>query len=364
MIMLYGTDWLASVELEKLIIEEHKGSECFHLEESLILEVRNIERLMQMIGGSEEPLFFFDSLKEGAVICRKFGRSLYTLLRRGVVTITHTLPYHEMNPYVEVYFKHVDKLSSFCEFWPVDAMRGKVAESFVLAANDLVSELRCELSSADFKSILKRFKRASLKRTKGLERYIDDLFQQHARMLVLRIDLSYEGGYLSGRLDFDSDISAVKRHWSKMQTDLHKGKPVSGLLGFVCKLEYGHLKGFHFHLLLFYSGSEHRQDGGLARMIGEHWKNSVTEGRGRFYNCNANKQRYKNVGIGMISYDQSDRIDVLKNKVGAYLTKVDYWVRLSPSVGRSFSKGNSPKLSATKRGRKRSDGQIPRTRDV
>ena len=99
-------------------------------------------------------------------------------------------------------------------------------------------------------------------------------------------------------------------------------------------------------------------------MIGEHWKNSVTEGRGRFYNCNANKQRYKNVGIGMISYDQSDRIDVLKNKVGAYLTKVDYWVRLSPSVGRSFSKGNGPKLSATKRGRKRSDGQIPRTRDV
>jgi len=364
MIMLYGADWLASVELEKLIIEEHKGSEDFHLEQSLILEVRNIERLMQMVGSSEELLFYFIPLKEGAVVCRKLGRSLYALLRRGVVTITHTLPYHEMNPYVEVYFKHVDKLSSFCEFWPIDAMRGEVAESFVLAANDLVSELRCELSSADFKSILKRFKRASLKRTKGLEHYIDDLFKKHARMLVLRIDLSYEGGYLSGRHDFGSDISAVKRHWSKMQTDLHTGKPVSGLLGFACKLEYGHMKGFHFHLLLFYSGSEHRQDGGLARMIGEHWRNSVTDGRGRFYNCNANKQRYKNVGIGMISYDQSDRIEALKNKVAAYLTKIDYWVRLCPSVGRSFSKGNSPKLSETKRGRKRSYGYIAGTRDV
>lgn len=354
--MLYGNDWLASVELEKLVFEEHKGSECFHLEESLILEVKNIERLMQMIGSSVEPLFSFNPRKEEAVVCRNLGRRLFTVLRRGVATITHTLPYHEMNPYVEVYFKHADKLSSFCEFWPIDAMRGKVAESFVLAANDLVSELRCELSSADFKSILRRFKRASLKRTKGLERYIDDLFQKYARMLVLRIDLSYESGYLSGRLDFGTDLSVVKRHWSKMQKNLHKGKPVSGLLGFACKLEYGHLKGFHFHLLLFYSGSEHRQDGGLARMIGEHWQNSVTEERGRFYNCNSNKQRYRNVGIGMIKYDQKDRIEVLKNKVAAYVTKIDYWVRLSPSVGRSFFKGNSPKLSSTRRGRKRSNG--------
>nr|WP_267910539.1 inovirus-type Gp2 protein [Pseudomonas proteolytica] len=219
--------------------------------------------------------------------------------------------------------------------------------------NILVEFVRLELSSDAFKGVLKRFRKASLKRINSLEGYIDALFAQHSRMLVVRVDLSYQSGFVSGREDFYSDVKKVKAHWAKMQKDLHKGIPVDGLLGFACKLEYGQLKGFHLHLLLFYNGSNHRQDGVLAKMIGEYWRDSITAGAGRYFNCNAVKDKYRYLGIGMISFNQPDRVSALKNRVASYLTKVDYWIRLSPESGRSFFRGNMPKLKTVKRGRPR-----------
>ena len=97
----------------------------------------------------------------------------------------------------------------------------------------------------------------------------------------------------------------------------------------------------------------HRQDGVLARMVGEYWRDSITAGTGRYFNCNAVKDKYKYLGIGMISFNQLDRVSALKNRVASYLTKVDYWVRLSADSGRSFFRGNMPKLKTMKRGRPR-----------
>nr|WP_269835996.1 MULTISPECIES: inovirus-type Gp2 protein [Pseudomonas] len=222
--------------------------------------------------------------------------------------------------------------------------------------NDLVEFARLELSSDAFKAVLKRFRKASFKRVNSLEGYIDALFAQRSRMLVVRVDLSYQSGFVSGREDFYGDVKKVKVHWAKMQKDLHKGIPVDGLLGFACKLEYGQLKGFHFHLLLFYNGSNHRQDGVLARIVGEYWRDSITAGAGRYFNCNAVKDKYRYLGIGMISFNQLDRVSALKNRVASYLTKVDYWIRLSPESGRTFFRGNMPKLKSVKRGRPRAPG--------
>lgn len=55
----------------------------------------------------------------------------------------------------------------------------------------------------------------------------------------------------------------------------------------------------------------------------------------------------------MINFDQVEYIDALKRRVAAYLTKIDYWVRLSPGKGRAFFRGNMPRKTAVKRGRPR-----------
>ena len=265
-------------------------------------------------------------------------------------------PSHEVNPYVEVFFKCVDRVDELHLLRAWRDLRNGAAEDFLVRMNDLVEFVRLELASDAFKAVLKRFRKASFKRVSSLEGYIDALFAKHSRMLVVRVDLSYQSGFVSGREDFYGDVKKVKIHWAKMQKDLHKGIPVDGLLGFACKLEYGQLKGFHFHLLLFYNGSNHRQDGVLARMVGEYWRDSITAGAGRYFNCNAVKDKYRYLGIGMISFNQLDRVSALKNRVASYLTKVDYWIRLSPESGRSFFRGNMPKLKSVKRGRPRAHG--------
>lgn len=356
--MDHELDWIDEEGIQCLIVGNSNGYPVLRIEEGLILELRGIERLIREIAESQDILFSINtqSRSGGKVSCGRLGRSFVARLKKGVSMFKQNLPHHEVNPYVELFFKLVDDFRRLYHFVNLDAMRGVEAENFVRTMNDLASKARSELSSDSFKAIIKRFKKASLKRSKSLDNYIDALFEKHARMLVLRIDLSYVGGYLNGREDFGVDIKKVKRHWSKMQKDLYKEASVSGFLGFACKLEYGYLKGFHLHLLLFYNGSIHRQDGDLARMIGEYWRDSVTGGRGRFFNCNASKDKYKEVGIGMISFDQSDKIRVLKGKVAAYLTKIDYWVRLSSASGRSFFRGNTPKLGSMKRGRPRKKG--------
>ena len=353
--MISEVDWIDNGGALDLMVEEVGGLPVLRVEESLVLELRSIEKLMCELAVSKGFLFSSCTHKRDRIKIKaeRLGRNFVNELKRNKVIFERCFPSHEVNPYVELFFKCIDRIDDLhsLKVWPT--LRSGAAEAFLVRMNDLVEFVRLELSSDAFKAVMKRFRKASFKRVNSLEGYIDALFAQHSRMLVVRVDLSYQSGYVSGREDFYGDVKKVKAHWAKMQKDLHKGIPVDGLLGFACKLEYGQLKGFHFHLLLFYNGSNHRQDGVLARMIGEYWRDSITVGAGRYYNCNAVKDKYRYLGIGMISFNQLDRVSALKNRVASYLTKVDYWIRLSPESGRSFFRGNMPKLKSVKRGRPR-----------
>ncbi|NMX73298.1 inovirus Gp2 family protein [Pseudomonas sp. WS 5532] len=353
--MIDEVDWIDNGGSLDLMVEEVGGLPVLRVEESLVLELRSIEKLMCELADSKGFLFssYTHQLYGVKVKAERLGRYFVDKLKRGKGMLEQYFPCHVVNPYVEFFFRCVDRVDELHSLRVWRDLRNGAAEAFLVRMNDLVEFVRLELASDAFKAVLKRFRKASVKRVNSLEGYIDALFAKHSRMLVVRVDLSYQSGFVSGREDFYGDVNKVKVHWAKMQKDLHKGIPVYGLLGFACKLEYGQLKGFHFHLLLFYNGSNHRQDGVLARMVGEYWRDSITAGTGRYFNCNAVKDKYKYLGIGMISFNQLDRVSALKNRVASYLTKVDYWVRLSADSGRSFFRGNMPKLKTMKRGRPR-----------
>ena len=353
--MIDEVDWIDNGGSLDLMVEEVGGLPVLRVEESLVLELRSIEKLMCELADSKGFLFssYTHQLYGVKVKAERLGRYFVDKLKRGKGMLEQYFPCHVVNPYVEVFFRCVDRVDELHSLRVWRDLRNGAAEAFSVRMNDLVEFVRLELASDAFKAVLKRFRKASVKRVNSLEGYIDALFAKHSRMLVVRVYLFYQSGFVSGREDFYGDVSKVKVHWAKMQKDLHKGIPVDGLLGFACKLEYGQLKWFHFHLLLFYNGSNHRQDGVLARMVGEYWRDSITAGTGRYFNCNAVKDKYKYLGIGMISFNQLDRVSALKNRVASYLTKVDYWVRLSADSGRSFFRGNMPKLKTMKRGRPR-----------
>lgn len=326
------------------------------IEESLLTKLKMIEPLVLKVINSDGRLFYSIERRSGALAFQStaLGKQLLVALRSGQASFYYYFPLHDVNPYVGLLFRCAERVDNPLFFSYVTKVLSNEVSKAVEIMNGLVDDMKREASSDKFKSVIRKFSKAADKRAKSLDSYIDALFERHSRLLVIRLDLSYEAGFFRARNDLQGRLAQVKEDWAKMQRDLHKGVPVKGMLGFACKLEYGHLKKFHFHLLIFYDGAAYRKDVVLAKLIGEHWRYEVTKGNGRYFNCNNKKWGYKFRWVGVMSYFDSSLVLNLKTEVAAYLTKIDYWVRFSSDGGRSFFRGKMPKLDGVKRGRPRS----------
>ena len=95
----------------------------------------------------------------------------------------------------------------------------------------------------------------------------------------------------------------------------------------------------------------------FAKEMGKYWEDFVTEGRGNYWNVNANADHYEKMGrgaIGVISWNDTDKIENLKKYVVGYLCKMDQY--FSPKWGhklRLFRRGDFPDIPDIKRGRPR-----------
>lgn len=325
-------------------------------EEDVLLEkLKEIEPVVRLVVQSSEELFSVANNKRGNITLQAthLGKRLLKALKNGSGEFHCYFPLYELNPYVALLFECADRFDSILVLSSTTKLAPSEIEGEVVILNNLVDLLRVEGARHGFKAIIKKFVRAENKRAKSLDQYIDALFEKHSRMVVIRVDLSYRSGFFLDRTNLNADLAQVTAHWTKLRQDLHIGQPIEGMLGFSCKLEYGHHKGFHFHLLIFYSGAKYREDVVLADLIGEHWAQNVTSGSGMYYNCNKKKNEYQFPGIGVLNWFDKNLISNLKSKVAAYLVKTDYWLRLSAGSARSFFRGNMPKLESVKRGRPR-----------
>lgn len=323
------------------------------IEDGLLGRLKVIEPLVIEVINGDEQLFSVIKQANGRLSVRASatGKFLLKILRNGQIDFYYYFPVHEINPYVELLFGCSKKVHNLMLL--LYPSSGADVERAVMALNDVVEDIRTMGTGRDFKRLISRFSKAADKRAKSLDAYIDALFTVRSRLVVVRLDLSYESGLFCPGYKLRRPLLEVKKDWAKMQRDLHKGVPIEGLLGFACKMEYGHSKGFHFHLLAFYDGAIYRKDIVLAKLIGVHWQNVITKGEGRYFNCNNQQFKYLYRGIGVIGCHDTELINNLKGVVAAYLTKVDYWVRVSPSCGRAFFRGNMPRRIGVKRGRPR-----------
>ncbi|PUA19193.1 hypothetical protein C7W93_04705 [Glaciimonas sp. PCH181] len=113
-------------------------------------------------------------------------------------------------------------------------------------------------------------------------------------------------------------------------------------------LANGAEKGHHSHCILFFDGSKVLKDAYLAALIGRYWVDFITAGRGTFFDCNAEKGKYKYLGIGMISLgDDELRANLLR--VVKHLTKKDQYLRKKVSTHRLvFGPGHIPGVRRSK----------------
>ncbi|HHR5551440.1 TPA: YagK/YfjJ domain-containing protein [Klebsiella aerogenes] len=229
-----------------------------------------------------------------------------------------------------------------------------LTELSVTEATTISDVLRCfreEAQSVTHKRQLRNFQRAASKNLKSALDYVDHLFERHARLLVVRVDLSWRKDFVKNQ----TISTAMARQHRQCLFKRVKSHPLfQHCLGYIWKLEYGQYKGFHYHMCFFFNGSKVRGDITLARRIGELWEKEITNGQGLYFNCNAITGTYAQSGIGDIHHtDQTKRIAL--QKAIAYIAKVDTAVRLSlPQGARTFGRSECLLQTREKRGRVRS----------
>lgn len=308
------------------------------------------------------------SVKSNKAMGRKYihttdtGKFILDSLKVPISEIRKHFPMHQFNPFVELFIKEMEKRNLYELPCIIKCLSDDEVVLSVDGLNGAIAAIRQEGKSAKFKNIMSNFQRTMNKNYGELIQYIDALFDQFARLLVIRLDL----GYLKKHCwpcDVESAVTFddVKTHWGNMLKYLSTKLPDDCLAGFAYRVEYGLEKNFHIHAMIFLDGSKVLEDVTIARLIGEHWESIITEGKGLCWNCKANKNSYKSLGIGMINHFDAELRENLK-KAAIYLTKIDFYIKLvTPGNWRTFGKGNMPKQKNSKQGRPRKNAK-PRTK--
>lgn len=176
---------------------------------------------------------------------------------------------------------------------------------------------------------------AKTKCEKSVHKYIDQLHDQHSKLLAVRLDLGYskEHGKDMGLKDIKRDI--------KHMLDNRRGNHTlfEHQVGYVLKYEHTPCKGPHVHGLLLYDGQHVQKDPHVGEQLGRYWV-KTTDGKGVYYNCNRDKKAYEQCGIGMIDHSDTAKRAILKDKVIPYMLKAEQSIdSLKSGRERSVTKG-------------------------
>lgn len=298
----------------------------------------------------------FFEIKQSGKVTEVVGTCLYWECFRYLNFDVHQLrkffKNQKFNPYVELVINNViacrngvfgGRFPSSLDFRMSDnAGKLRIAN----AVKEIEEKIRAEAHVPEFKKSISGLRDGVNKNARGLNKYIDTLFEIYSKLLVVRLDLGYRREHA-----YNVTYNSIKRHVDQFLKNRGRVQLFKSMVGYALKIEEGIEKGLHVHMILFFNGSEVRKDEWYADQVGNYWIGNITKGMGVYFNCHRFKSRYRGCGIGMIVHSDSTMRNHLKNAAN-YLTKVDYWIRLDiPEVGRTFRRGEIPKLRISEAGK-------------
>ena len=200
----------------------------------------------------------------------------------------------------------------------------------------LYSEKGYTQRMADERQKVKRLYQSSVQ-------YIDDIIVAHSKIIAIRLDF-----YQPTSSSVESDMQQAIANMDRLLANTRHNSIFNNLLGYILKLEYGLIRGAHWHSVFFFNGQFRNPKSHvfLARQIGDYWAQDITGGYGTYYNCNADIEKYEHLnlcGIGPINYYDLKKIQNLKDNVASYLCKTSLLVRIKGGKPfRAFRHGQSP----------------------
>lgn len=213
--------------------------------------------------------------------------------------------------------------------------------------NALYAFLR-EFKSKAHRKRINDLKRVESRNQRSIATYVNSLFDQHAKLLVIRLDISYRKAYYD-QLTLDLVTEDRNCYLRRVQNKY------PALLGYIWKLEFGVDRRFHTHITFIFNGAVHQRDIPLSRALGELWVD-MTDNNGSYFNCQVRReeyQRWDTDGIGMVHYSDTTKRQNLLNALN-YLTKLDTQILAVLPVGRRTFGRMEVSRTPSRRGRPRS----------
>lgn len=214
--------------------------------------------------------------------------------------------------------------------------------------------LRARLRSKQIRNTYSDFRRNAQKCYHSLISYIGACMRKRSNLIIVRLDLhlnkNHRIGFRCSHPITEGEITSIQELRSKFKRYI-VGKFKNGLIGQISKLEIGSERGAHIHHVVMLDAAMHQQDISIAKMLGEEWKLKITNGRGSYFNCNAQKEIYRYPAIGKINTNNPEAIAGLRF-MAAYFTLSELFVKpIFPKRLHTLNKGRHPKAMGSRGGR-------------
>lgn len=183
-------------------------------------------------------------------------------------------------------------------------------------------------------------------------RYLLRVFAGHARLLVLRIDLYFEGDAKS-----ISDSEEARKAYNKFLRHLSGNHIVPDVLAYIGKTEDGLERRTHHHILCVLDGDKHQQAHNLTERLGRFWVEECvgTPALASYKNCYERKNDYAFNCLGLLHYTD-DRMLMGLREALEYMCKEGAHTLVKSDNTRNLRKGLAPKVKGRRRGAPRKRG--------
>ncbi|KAA0973779.1 inovirus-type Gp2 protein [Pseudomonas sp. ANT_J28] len=291
------------------------------------------------------------------LVTSKRGGVVVRAMREGVSEYEWAKANYRLSPYI-------DKFYECRQAFPY----GIRSDSLIVDGGESLRQMNAfvmgvyeAITSKEFKKAERAHARAANKLYVSFVSYIDDLIAVYARLVVVRIDLSYKRSQFEfddfdcvhDKVDEQESSEHLFNHRDQLLKRLSKSNSPYCMVGYAWKLEYGKRRGFHYHLMLFLDGSKVMRHIAIGKAIGEMWIDEITGGLGSYWNCTGKAFYYKSCGVGEVDHYDAEKILAVKD-AAAYLVKIDRWIAVFlPGGKRCFGKGVVKKIEGKKLGRPR-----------
>ena len=199
---------------------------------------------------------------------------------------------------------------------------------------------------------------------KSVVAYVDDLFVDYPKILVVRVDLGYQAEE-ADKISFEHAHDDIQRFINRRKWHACFKHCIGHVIGRErgtnsIKDNGGNGRGYHFHCFVLFDGQKVKDDVKLAKQIIDYWENRIVNSprtpanqRIKTWYCNCNVKDYRYNGIGRVSHsDELKRWHMIFSMI--YLAKNSQGLGDDVPPGtRALTKGQHKPRGLEKRGRPR-----------